>query len=198
MKTVSAIILTAALAAALAAPAAAADWFWGLSYEPSVLMGDAKDFVDDGFSWRGVGFEGRTWRTKDVTMGFAVSWHVFHDEPEWATYSIGGADVTGDQFRDLNAVPIHLTAHRYWGEEHDWRPFVGLNVGTTYSERRVDAGLYRYSEDRWQFSFAPEVGALLPYYRKLGYVALRWHYALDSGGDGDTMYLTLRVGIGLR
>ena len=138
--------------------AMAEDWFWGLTYEPSIPMGDAKDFADDSFSWRGVGFEGRNWLNPDLSAGFAVSWNVFHEERDWDTISEPGRDITGNQSRDINAVPIFVNAHRYWGDTYQWRPFIGMNAGTMYTERRLDMGLYSLKQSNWHFAFAPEFG----------------------------------------
>jgi hypothetical protein len=59
-------------------------------------------------------------------------------------------------------------------------------------------GMYSLKQSNWHFAFAPEIGIQMPYDRLLGYVSLRWNYALEAGDVGETSYLSLRIGIGLR
>jgi hypothetical protein len=191
----SAIVLLAAIGAS--GPATASGWLWGLSYEMAAPMGDAKDFSGDSFSFRGVGLETRTWLYNEVTAGISTSWQVFHSKTN-DTFSQDGVDVTGTAFRDINSVPIYANMHYYFGQQYDWRPFFGLNIGAMYNEYRVDMGLYQWVEDGWQFAVAPEFGIQMPYDRLLGYVSVRWHYAGSSGSIDETSYFSFRLGIGLR
>ena len=194
------LILTAALlAVALTAPAAAGPVLWGFSYEVATPLGDAKDFVDDPLSWRGVGMEGRVWTSPNIAVGVAASWQVFHESLGQHTLSMPGVDISGRQTRDINAVPVEVGAFYYLGDDAGGaRPFFGLNAGATYVERRADIGIYSFVEENWHLSIAPEVGVQLPYWRRLGYVSLRWHHAFEAGDVSENSYLSFRVGLGLR
>lgn len=194
------IILAAVVLIAVAAggPAVANQWFWGLTYEPSLSMGDLKDFSDQSFSWRGMGVEGRTFFAEEMSAGFAVSWNVFHSKLSNQVFSQPGQDLFGTQLRDVNAVPVYVNMHRYWGKPYDWRPFIGLNAGTIYAEHRLDMGLYSVREENWHLAIAPEVGVQLPYDRLLGYVSLRWNYGFKAGEIDEVSYISIRLGIGLR
>jgi len=182
----------------IAVPAARAQWFWGLAYEPSISMGELKDFSDNSFSWRGVGFDGRRWLRNELSVGFSVSWNVFYHEFSETHFTRPGQDIFGTQLRDVNTLPIFLNAHFYTGEAYHWRWFFGLNLGTIYADYRLDMGLYNYREDNWHLAVAPEVGLKFPYNIPLGYVALRWNYAFSAGETDEVSYLALRLGIGLR
>jgi len=181
-----------------AGSAVAEDWFWGLTYETAVPTGDVKEFCDDGWSWRGIGFEGRTWLNRNVSAGFATSWNVFHVETDWVTQSEPGLDVTSKQFRDVNSVPLYVNSHYYMGDPYETRFYLGLNAGAMYSERRADVGSYTFKEDNWMFSVAPEIGVQLPYTSFLGYLSVRWNYGFAAGSFEETSYFSFRFGVGLR
>jgi len=199
MKALRVLLMTAALLGLLMTGAASAQgWLWGLTYEMSAPVGDLKEFSQNSWSWRGAGFEGRTFTAQEVSVGFAVSWNVFHSKQTNVTWSQPGQDVTGTQVRDVNAVPIYANMFWNWGERHGWRPFLGMNAGTMYTEYRVDLGLYSFRERNWHFAFAPEVGIRFPYDRWLGYFSVRWNYALGAGEIDEVSYISFRVGVGLR
>ena len=42
------------------------------------------------------------------------------------------------------------------------RPFVGLGIGTSWTERRLEVGQFASTISRWQFALAPEVGMYIP------------------------------------
>jgi hypothetical protein len=180
------------------ASAAGTGWFWGITYEPSIPIGDLDDFSQDSFSWRGVGVEGRSWFREELSVGFAVSWNVFHSRLDDRTFSQPGVDLHGTQMRDVNAVPIYINMHYYLGRPYDWRFFLGLNAGTIFAEHRLDMGLYSYREENWHLAIAPEVGVQLPYDRLLGYVSVRWNNGFSAGEIDEVSYFSFRLGIGLR
>jgi hypothetical protein len=193
------ILTLGLLTVALAAPSSAGPVFWGFSYEVATPLGDARDFVDDPVSWRGVGMEARKWTSPNLAVGVAFSWQVFHESKGMHTISLPGVDITGRQNRDINAVPLHVGAFYYLGDDQGGaRPFFGLNAGATYVERRADIGIYAFVEENWHLSIAPEVGVQLPYWRRLGYVSVRWHHAFEAGDVSENSYLSFRVGFGLR
>jgi hypothetical protein len=193
------LVATVLLAALLAAvPAARAQWFRGLAYEPAVPTGDLRDFSDDSFSWRGMGLDGRRWMRDDISVGVSVSWNVFHSRFDDQVFSQPGQDVYGTQLRDVNIVPIYVNAHYYTGQPHGWRWFLGLNLGTMYADYRLDMGLYNYREENWHLALAPEVGLKFPYTMLLGYVSLRWNNGFAAGDVDEISYFAIRVGVGLR
>ncbi len=196
----SRIILAVAVLMSLlvAGPAAANEWLWGLTYETAVPVGDTKEFSQDSFSWRGMGFEGRSFIYQEMTVGFSVSWNVFHSKLSNQTFSQPGQDLHGTQLRDINAVPIYLNMHYYGGQRYGWRPYFGLNAGTMYAEHRLDMGLYSFREENWHFAVAPEIGIQFPYDRLLGYFSIRWNYGMKSGEIDEVNYFSFRFGIGLR
>jgi len=138
---------------------------------------------------------GITW---NVSIPFGA-WIVFYEKSTdtWQQPDADGA-ISGTQLRDINSVPIYVNAHRYWGDEIGFRPFLGLNVGLLYSYHRLDMGMYTWNDDKWQFALAPDVGVLFPYSSFLGFAGARYNYAFKSGNFEAQQYLEMYVGFGLR
>lgn len=78
----------------------------------------------------------------------------------------------------------------------DLNPFIGLGVGTIYTERATDMGIYRLTQDAWSFAFTPQVGFYYSVNRYSG-ISLAAKYNLGlAGGDFDTTqsYLSFNIG----
>jgi len=43
------------------------------------------------------------------------------------------------------------------------QPYLGMNVGVNYNERRGEIGIYVLEDNSWNFSFAPEAGVIVPF-----------------------------------
>lgn len=170
------------------------EWFWGINYEMAAPFGDTKDFSSP-FSFRGIGLDGRYFRSANTSIGFWAGWNVF-SEKESGTITQGNQTATGTSARTINAVPLYLTGDYYFGQRGSARPYVGLGAGVIYNERRNDFGIFSASESKWQFGLAPEVGVMLPVGTSLAYLALRYNYGFKAGEFDALQYLSISVGIG--
>ena len=87
-------------------------WF-GLTWSMASPMQNSKDFVSD-YSFRGLGLE---WRQLSGTtsFGLALNWNAMNEE-SFRTSTADQADLTGTQFRYINArVREHLaTGEAEW------------------------------------------------------------------------------------
>jgi hypothetical protein len=196
VRVLGALLAAAVFATVPVTAGAVEEWLWGASYQVSFAQGNTSDFISK-TSWRGLGLDGRRFVDEWTSVGLAISWNVFHDRA-YRTSPIEDGAVSGTQFRDINALPILVTAHRYFGDRYGWRPFVGGGVGVMYMDQRVDIGLFRLSQDHWAFALAPEVGIQFPYDRFLGYLAARWNYSAPTSTLPYQSYATILVGFGLR
>jgi hypothetical protein len=104
-------------------------WF-GLTWSMASPLQNSKEFVSD-YSFRGLGLE---WRQIKGTTSFGVSlgWNAMNDEG-FTTQSGDQADLTGYQFRYINAYSILLSAHKYLGEADGRVPSLGSRPGRTTS-----------------------------------------------------------------
>jgi opacity protein-like surface antigen len=141
----------------------AQDGYTALHYDISLGISSTADFISAP-SFRGVGFDYRKMVTSNVGVGFSVGWSTFYQRIDRASYALpdGTATLSGVQFRYLNAIPLHVNTNYYFGVDGELRPYVGLGVGTLYSERRTEMGQWSTSTASWEFSLQPEVGVLYP------------------------------------
>jgi len=211
MRTVRGIVASLALILVCSGEAKAQDWWWGIMYEMSAtssLPGNSNmdfNFIED-FSFRGIGIEARYLpeRGAKYSFGFNGSWNVLNEKSEFGTdrntISLSNTDVTGTQLRYLNAVPLLANASYYFGGRGGIRPFIGINAGTYYIERRVDIGVTAVVEDNWHFGWAPEAGVVVPLGRPEVALLLmaRYNWAFSAGGTGDQKYWGFNVGIAYR
>ncbi|UCC73847.1 MAG: hypothetical protein JSV86_04610 [Gemmatimonadota bacterium] len=174
------------------------DYFFGFEYNTVLPSGETDDF-GGGWSWRGGSFGGRKVVRDNTTVGFWVGWHVMNDEGDEYVGFRGennNLDVTGYQFRYVNSFPLMVNGHWYTGMTGDIRPFVGLNVGTYYIERRVEFGMLVVDDDSWHFGLAPEAGIVFPLgWRARGLLTARWNWAASAGGSGDITYWNFGIGV---
>jgi hypothetical protein len=173
-------------------------WF-GMTWSMSTPAGPTKTFVSD-YSLRGIGLD---WRRVggNKSFGLSLGWNALNQET-FQTSSIDQVDVTGDQFRYINAYSILLSGHVYGGGSGRARPFLGVKVGTYYLERRVDVGLWTASDDNWHLGVAPELGFAVPLRGspdgEVFYTAVRYNYAVAAGDTPFQSWVGIDVGIAVR
>ncbi len=202
MRLLKGALASVALLVAFEGEALAQDWWWGITYDMSAsssIPGSSdseSEFVED-FSFRGIGLQARYVpdRGGNLSYGFSGAWHVLNEETD-EVVNLPGADVSGTQLRYFNAVPLLLNAHYYFGSRGGIRPYVGVNAGTYYIERRIDIGISSLKEDNWHLGWAPEIGLVVPLGRPevafLGSVKYNW--AFSAGGTGDQKYWGFSLG----
>ena len=191
-------------AAALLVPALASaqgersSWF-GLTWSMAGTTGSSKDFVSD-YSLRGIGLEWRQLRG-NKSYGLSLGWNAMNQE-SLETSSLPSIDLTGFQFRYINAYSILATGHAYLGQSGSARPFLGIKAGTYYMNRRVDVGLWTVSDNSWHLGVAPEVGFVVPLRQSYGseafYTAFRYNYALKAGETPTQSFYSIDIGIATR
>ena len=211
MKAIKGIIASLALIVVFSGEAQAQDWWWGITYQMSAassLPGNSDssvNFIED-FSFRGFGIDARyvPERGAKYSFGFNANWNVLNEKNDFGTerntISLPTADITGTQLRYFNSIPVLANASYYFGERGGIRPYLGLNAGTYYIERRVDIGVSAIVDDAWHFGWAPEAGIVVPLGRPE--VAMlfnvRYNWAFSSGGTGDQKYWGFNIGIAYR
>lgn len=197
-----AIAIALLLVLSTSVEARAQDWWWQFSYNMGLTTGETKDYVDQ-YSFRGVGFQGRKMMNFQNTwsLGFDVNWQVFN-EVDFGTEVLreeGQSAITGTFYRYINAFPLLVNGHYYFGENRRGTTtgFVGLNTGVYYIERRTEAGLFAVTSDNWHFGVAPEVGVGVPAGRTFLTGTVRYNWTTEAGGY-DYQYLSFIIGIASR
>ncbi|MDD1641587.1 MAG: hypothetical protein LUQ68_08945 [Methylococcaceae bacterium] len=99
------------------------------------------------------------------------------------------------QYRYTHAVPVLAAFDYYLKPDTKFNPFVGLGVGTLYTFRDIDMGMFTQESDVWQFALRPQVGVLVD--TGMGNLILGAKYfsgfkANDTEGQS---YFTINVGL---
>ncbi len=133
--------------------------YMSVKYAVSFASGDMGDFISAA-SWRGTVVEYRAPAKGNLMVGVDVGWNVFYEKKNKDTYTVGNETLTGVQYRYQNEVPILVSADYLFSSDQPLKPYVGLGIGTMYSERATDMNLYRLSESTWHFAVKGELGLL--------------------------------------
>jgi opacity protein-like surface antigen len=193
MQAIRRLMAIVVLLVPLGAGTAAAQSWWSLTYQPAVPTSNTKEFADN-FAWRGVGVDFKKQVKPAVTVGLSFGWQVFSQETD-EVVSAFGVDVSGDQFRYVNAWPMLANVSYFLGKEGGPRPYLSANVGGYLMEHRLEIGLVAIEETNFHFGFAPEAGVAIPLQSNVSAVLSgRYNYALSAGSVDDQSYLSFGVG----
>jgi hypothetical protein len=193
----AALLILGALAAVTAVPAGAQDVFIGFSYGMGVTTGDTQDFIGR-TSFRGFAFDWRKAVRDRVTAGFHVGWSVFNENTT-RTASFPGVDISGKQFRYINAYPILANMHYDFGRRGGLRPYIGGHAGAYIVEQRVELGLYSIEQHNWHFGLGPGGGVSLPFGDdKFGFLDVRYNHVFKNGETIDHSWWSFNIGVGSR
>ncbi len=181
--------------AAVAQFSFAQDSYWMMTYEIGIPQGDTKTFTGK-TSFRGFGIEGRKFVDNNVTLGGGIHWNVFYEKKDKVTTDIDNVTLTGTHFNYINAFPFYVNASYYLNEGSYIRPYLGINVGGSYTIYRSDIGLYRVQKDPLKFAVAPEAGVMIQTYGGAGItVNCKYNYGLKTSETDPLTYLSVNVGL---
>lgn len=166
-----------------------------MQYVIGFPQSNLKDYLDQ-TSFRGFAMDFRTMVTKNFAIGADAGVNTFYKRMDYGTYQEGSAAISGVNYRYTNSFPLHATAAYYLNSQKTFSPFVGLGVGTTFSRRDTDIGLYELRTDAWQFSLKPEIGIVSRFSSMLGVkVVLKYNANFKSNELDSQSYLALGVGL---
>ena len=130
-----------------------------------------------------------------MSVGLETGYNLFYDKMDYATYTKGTISVSGVQYRYTHAVPALATFDYYLKPDTQFNPFAGLGVGTLYSYRDLDMGLYTQESDVWQFALRPQVGVLITTPAMDLIVAAKYFSGFKANDVEGQSYFTLNVGL---
>lgn len=177
---------------------------FNLNYQISVPFGDLKDFTDKA-SFRGMDLEYHKFVSDRFSMGFAAGWNVFYQDINHATgdFHFKGNDnlytMTGNQYRYINTVPLTLIGRYFLTDGTSAvQPFLGLGAGARWTEKRLEIGQFTSTLSRWQFTFAPEIGMIVPFNDQVALnVGARYSYGTRASHGRIPEFQSLTFSIGL-
>lgn len=169
--------------------------YMSAQYEVSFGTGDMGDYISSA-SWRGFLIEYRGAVRSNLLVGIDVGWNVFYEKKARDTYSEGTASLTGVQYRYQNQVPILASFDYMISSDNALKPYIGLGLGTMYSERATDMNLYRILENCWHFALKGEVGLLyeLSYTSSVKFAA-KYYNAFKTNTLDNQGYFSLSLGM---
>jgi hypothetical protein len=164
-------------------------------YAVSFGSGDLGDYISK-TSWRGALIEYRSAVKGNLMVGVDLGWNVFYEKKASDTYTVGTESLTGVQFRYQNSVPILVSADYLFMSDKALKPYVGLGIGTLFSERATDMNLYRLTENSWQFALKGELGLLyqLSYNSSVKFAA-KYYNAFKTNTLDTQGYISLSLGM---
>ncbi len=180
--------------------------YFNLNYSMGAPLGALSDWTGN-FSGRGFEVDYRYMVNGSYSFGFSSGWNVFREESDGdvsQTINLENstAVLTAKQFRYTNLVPIMATFHYYLTDIDDKPIYVGSGIGTYYSERRLEMGLYVITESTWSFGLSPEVGIFLPLGSSYLNLALQYNLVfaaeseLENVSDPGFDHLGIKIGLG--
>jgi hypothetical protein len=186
-----------------AAAAQAQERWFSLSYGVSFPTGETTDFTPDP-NFASFTAEARQLVTRQFSLGLSWSFTELSDEVDeildfrqlgFPDFDNVAGNLSGSQFRTINAMPLLVTAHFYpVAPPRKLIPYVGLGAGATFNDRRLNIGLTEFEDDSWGLSIMPEVGVLwwMSEYMAFG---LDGKYNFDFADDFDVTYWKIDLGL---
>lgn len=155
--------------------------YTSFQYQMGFSTGDLGDYIGAA-SFRGAVFDYQKNLNSNLSVGLEFAWSTFYEEKEYDTYIQEPNSLSGIQYRYSNMFPMLATVEYYLIQEGAVKPYVNLGIGTMYTIRSTDMGLWRLEEKAWQFGLKPELGVIY----EMGVstsVKLEGKYYMGMGGS---------------
>jgi opacity protein-like surface antigen len=192
MKKINIGLLAACL---LSAGSALAQSSFSIQYSMATGSGDMKSYISN-LSFRGITLEYRYRIQPKFSVGAEAGWNVFYQKKDFATYTDGTTSLSGVQYRYINAVPLFLTGDFYLRPGEKINPFVGVGIGTLYTKRNTDMGLYTLPTETWAFALRPQVGVLIEANPALDFIIVgKYNAGFSTSSQAAQSYFTLNLGL---
>lgn len=167
---------------------------FSIQYDMSFGTGDLGDFISAP-SFRGVSLQYRSAVSDNILVGVDAGWNVFYEKKDFDTYTSGTETISGIQYRYQNELPILISADYLITKGKKMQPYVGLGIGTLYTERATDMNLYRYELNPWHFAMKPELGFLYDISGNTSLkVAGKYYYGFETSDLESQAYFTVSAG----
>ncbi len=165
------------------------------SYPISIPMGDLSDYIGEP-SFRGFTMEFAKRQKKNLDIGLEFSWHTFYERQDKKVFTEGTASISGIQYRYTNSMPLLAGVKYYKETDGNFQFFGGFGLGTLYVNRSTDLGLYRITNETWQFAIRPELGVLFKAGSGVSGVLGAKYYAGFGTDDLDGQsYISINLGL---
>jgi len=110
------------------------------SYQMGFPTSDLKDFIPEN-DFLGWDYEMKTMVTHNLAVGGHIGYQGFYKKYPRATYEFPQGAITTTIFKYYYTLPLQAIATWYFMPEGMVQPFVGMNLGINYNERRGEIGI---------------------------------------------------------
>jgi hypothetical protein len=168
-----------------------------MTYEPSIAVGDAGDFVDEP-GWYGAGLEWRSFKSDHVAWSLSASWQTMYMTTR-DLIIMDNVTIGGTQVRYLEFIPLTVgLEYQPLGRRSRFRPYLGVAGGAYYVKQRMEIGTVELIINKnWQAGVVGQAGIsfLTPNMDIYGFIGADYNYVFSRGGSIDYTYVTMRLGI---
>jgi hypothetical protein len=173
------------------------------SYQMGFPTADLKTFIPEN-DYLGWDYEMKSMVTHNLAVGGHIGYQGFYKKLPRATYEFPQGAITTTVFKYYYTIPMQAVITWFFIPEGMVQPYLGMNVGVNYNERRGEIGIYTVEDNSWNFSFAPEAGVIVPFgkYSSWGAnVRAKYNYNVYSRTDNLGMdfnqlaYWNLMIGL---
>lgn len=163
-------------------------------YDISFGTGNLGEYISQP-SFRGASIQYRASLSGQFLLGIDAGWNVFYEEKPYDSYTSGTQTLSGKQYRIQNQVPLLVSADYIITPDKAVQPYVGLGIGTMYSERVTEMGYYYIEENPWHFALKPEVGLMYEVGYNTKFKLAAKYYTGFAAGELETQgYFTISTG----
>jgi hypothetical protein len=132
------------------------------SYQMGFPSADLKTFLPEN-DFLGWDFEMKSMVTHNLAVGGHIGYQGFYKKYPRATYEFPQGAITTTVFKYFYTIPMQANVTWFFIPDKLFQPYLGMNVGVNYNERRGEIGIYVVEDNSWNFSFAPEAGVIVPF-----------------------------------
>ena len=161
----------------------------------AIPAGSLSDYISQ-TTVRGASLE-YNWNVREnLEIGIESGWNLFYERVDDKVYQHETASISGVQYRYTNAVPIIAGVKMMAKTKKNITPYGGVGAGTVYINRNTDFGMYRITNNTWQFSVRPEIGLRYDYKEGMGVYLGAKYYANSANDDLDGQsYFAINLGL---
>ncbi|HTE28411.1 outer membrane beta-barrel protein [Flavitalea sp.] len=153
-----------------------------------------------GFNGSGANLGYNKFIQKNLSVGAAIGWNNYNTYYDRQTYSNKTGAITTDMYTYIFALPVTLTATKYFDLGKIVSPYIKIGAGAMYSEQNQYYNIYQDGNNNWGFTAIPEIGArfdLVPGSKWSLNASAQYLYATNKASDYGLKNLkTLSANIG--
>ena len=159
--------------------------YTAIQYVMGFGSGDLGDYISKP-SFRGAALEYQRMVSPNVSAGIEIGWNTFYEKKDYDTYTFETASLSGVQYRYSNIFPMLVTAEYNLKPDEMLKPYVNFGIGTMYTKRNTDMGIWTLEEKAWHFALKPEIGVLLEVNANASFKIAGKYYVGFKSGDLET------------